>query len=1591
MPPHGALAVSRGPDDNHTIRREARVQVIYWVKSDPYIGKSNVGNKKLHSPKSSEQDDDLSAQPRNSKTHWRKVDIDVSYQPANAKRPGANGRVNRPTQSQSHASLDSADLKRRTESRKSMPGCQLSQKYNNSDSTGNSDIGVKKEDRERAHKGGIVNCIKKDLTRIPDGIPENTVRLDLQENQISKIGKKDLAKLTHLKILQLQDNKLATIESGAFDELRNLERLRLNRNLLQTIPEKLFEQNPKLHRLDLSENQLAVITDDHLIGPKSMRNLQLDKNRLTCLDTQLISSWNEMEILTLNGNSLNTMGEIAVNPNLRVFRLFDNPWHCDCRLKWLKHVSTATELLSNVKCHRPAMLQGRNIASVDIQYMKCSGIEKRAASSCQEARVCPAVCTCTDTTVDCRDRGLKYIPMNLPTSTTELRLEQNHITQIPKDVFKPMKNLRRLDLSKNNIHTVDPEAFSGLSSLNTLVLYANNITDLPEGVFDPLVELQLLLLNANKLQCLRKDLFKKQGMLNLLSLYDNEIKSIANGTFQPLKMLQTLHLARNPLICDCNLEWLAEYLHHHPIETSGAKCEGPKRMAKKKLGSVAASSFRCKGSEIFVTKSAGEYFIDNACPAGCFCHHTVVDCSGRELDQVPEELPHFTTELRLNKNNLKEIKVSDGFGGLKNLRKLDLGQNQIKNIENGALDGMQNLKELNLSSNHIRHFSTKALGKTANFLEILDISDNRLMCVTQPTFGGFRKLQFLSLAKNDLRCVTEHAFNNLTEIKNLYLSNNELQCDCHLKSFVEDLQRNLSSKIFDSPVCAGPKELAGKEILSLKSSQLICDGDSFSICAEDGNYCPAGCLCENKTVRCSGRGFKEFPLGIPSDTTELYLDNNEISAISAKHFGRLPNLLKLDLSQNHLKIIESDVFSAQSQLHTLILAYNELQCIEERAFQGLSSLKILSLHGNRIAILPENAFSDLHFNLSHIAVGANQLHCDCRLKWFSHWIKERFVEPGIARCESPKHLRNKLLLTSDESRFECGKEKDNEVEAKCDACAVNPCRNHGVCTRQPSLSFKCVCSAGFHGSLCEHEIDACYGDPCHHNGTCKVIEEGRFKCYCPKGFRGERCEINIDDCANNKCQNGAKCLDMINGYKCECPPMFSGKFCEKKLVYCTKDMNPCKNNGKCLPVNGGANYSCLCQTGFTGENCTINADDCHSHQCQNGGLCVDGLGKYECNCPIGYSGQHCELMTSMANLLYNDNPPSCSPHTCLHGQCVANEEDELECKCEHGYSGKDCDKRQTIGFDKKDSYVALPPWETSPEGNLSFVVRTEKSDGVIAYYGDGKAHLALELFDGRVKVSFYVGNYPASHLYSYAIINDGAPHRMKVSVSGNKVGLTIDNLSTQTVVNFGKIEMFELSTKQFLFLGGLPETVGKRAVNGFHIKTAESMKGCITNITVNNKTIDLNEDVVDEKNIIAGCVGVVNVCNGVRCQNNGKCLQNSTNSNGFSCECSDGFSGDKCEKREIRCIKEKFREYVEEGQCRSVEKIKNARCLGWCGNADANSLNQPMAGCCAAVRIKKRKVRLQCLDGTERTKTVDIIRKCQCSNDCQAPKSPFVI
>lgn len=491
-------------------------------------------------------------------------------------------------------------------------------------------------------------------------------------------------------------------------------------------------------------------------------------------------------------------------------------------------------------------------------------------------------------------------------------------------------------------------------------------------------------------------------------------------------------------------------------------------------------------------------------------------------------------------------------------------------------------------------------------------------------------------------------------------------------------------------------------------------------------------------------------------------------------------------------------------------------------------------------MIPDGTFIDLQ-SITHIALGNNPLYCDCSLRWLSDWVKLDYVEPGIARCAEPELMRDKLLLSTPSNNFICKTRVSNEILSKCDACYTFPCQNDAVCMPQAERQYECVCKPGYHGKHCEFMIDACYGNPCRNNATCTVLEEGRFNCNCMAGYTGARCEMNIDDCTENKCQNNGTCVDGVESYTCKCPPGFSGEYCEAKIPYCT-EFNPCHNNAKC--IDHFTHYSCECAPGYRGANCTEDIDDCQNHMCQNGGICVDGINDYVCKCPEEYTGKFCEG-TPMVAMMYPQTSP-CQNHECKHGVCFQPnpQSSDYVCKCAPGYSGKFCEYLTSISFMHNNSFVEMEPLRTKPEANVTIVFSSVQQNGVLLYDGYNE-HLAVELFNGRIRVSYDVGNYPVSTMYSFEMVSDGRYHMVELLAIKKNFTLRVDRGLARSMINEGAKDYLKLTTS--MFLGGLPPEPGQMAFNNWHLRNLTSFKGCMKEVWINHKQVDFGNAARQQK------------------------------------------------------------------------------------------------------------------------------------------------
>ncbi|GBP90285.1 Adhesion G protein-coupled receptor A3 [Eumeta japonica] len=114
-----------------------------------------------------------------------------------------------------------------------------------------------------------------------------------------------------------------------------------------------------------------------------------------------------------------------------------------------------------------------------------------------------------------------------------------------------------LDLSKNHITQIEPDAFCNLSNL------------------------QRLDLSNNKIEFINKEIFKNLSNLERLILSQNHISVLTPGTFEYLIGLKYLDISDNPLICDCNLLWLSDWSRDSNVKIGNPKCTHPEYLANR--------------------------------------------------------------------------------------------------------------------------------------------------------------------------------------------------------------------------------------------------------------------------------------------------------------------------------------------------------------------------------------------------------------------------------------------------------------------------------------------------------------------------------------------------------------------------------------------------------------------------------------------------------------------------------------------------------------------------------------------------------------------------------------------------------------------------------------------------------------------------------------------------------------------------------------------------------------------------------------------------------------------------------------------------
>ncbi len=104
---------------------------------------------------------------------------------------------------------------------------------------------------------------------------------------------------------------------------------------------------------------------------------------------------------------------------------------------------------------------------------------------------------------------------------------------------------------------------------------------------------------------------------------------------------------------------------------------------------------------------------------------------------------------------------------------LDLDDNQILEIPDGAFTGLNKLQQLWLWRNQIFYISVQAFAGLNNLQE-LDLDENQMSQIQDSVFAGLSSLQELLLKNNQISEIPDGVFRELYSLQKLYLGGNHL-------------------------------------------------------------------------------------------------------------------------------------------------------------------------------------------------------------------------------------------------------------------------------------------------------------------------------------------------------------------------------------------------------------------------------------------------------------------------------------------------------------------------------------------------------------------------------------------------------------------------------------------------------------------------------------------------------------------------------------------------------------------------------------------------------------------------------------------------
>ncbi|XP_037921990.1 chaoptin isoform X3 [Hermetia illucens] len=773
------------------------------------------------------------------------------------------------------------------------------------------------------------------------GLEDSLQTLILKENSITMLVSHSFSGLMILETLDLSGNNLFDIDPSVFrDGMPRLSKLLLTDNILSEIPYDALEPLKQLRTLDISHNIIWSLSPNSTYGTRSNVKLNLDNLHIEYNHIQELppNSFSNLEVVNrtfFDGNPIKTLMQDAFKPAkireiyMRYCGLTNvSPVAFDSLANTLQildlsgnNLTTLPNKLFNkfdflrvlslrdnqIKIESP--METFNAVQYNLLKLDLSG-DKNAATNLQELRKLRNM------------RSLSISKMNTQSLTPEefadfgteledLQITRSELQSVKSHTFKYIRGVKRLDLSENNIGTIENDAFAeiGHSLISFKISHGYSGNALPSDALKHLTSLQELDFSNNKITSMSDTSFHFLKNLRLLELHDNRIEQVTKGTFQGdiHSKLEEISFKFNSLKSISqhtffDLEAL-EKLHLDDNKIEKIERRAFMNLDRLEILSLRGNKLNSLSEESFQNLPELE-ILDMA-------YNSLTTFAFDYFDQVGTL---SSLNVNVSHNNIKILMINNSWtgrdGGMvhSNIKILDLSHNNVSVIHPGYFKPVEmSLTHLHLGYNNLTNATRDVFGNMPQ-LNWVDISHNFIREVDFDAFKNTKKLQVLYLQYNRMTDMPMDIFKPVQELRVVDLSHNRL--------------RSLPDQLFYN---------GGLEKLDVSHNQLL------KIPISSMSSLAALTLCE------------------------LHLSNNFISTIHSMDLSNKFRSLKfLDISYNYLLRIDDAVFATLPRISVLDLSHNRDLKVMEKSFMGLeNSLIKLGLENVSLTTVPELPLAQL--------------------------------------------------------------------------------------------------------------------------------------------------------------------------------------------------------------------------------------------------------------------------------------------------------------------------------------------------------------------------------------------------------------------------------------------------------------------------------------------------------------------------------------------------------------------------------------------------------------------------------------------------------